>query len=139
MIRQTFYMDRYDWTVYAYYAVDDYYTDEIVELLYDVGCRGSDLVSAEKNLSSGNLDTGLTYSNFDTHETVMVIAMTSSALEFAKSWRHEMGHLGDHISQTYGFDPHGEEIQYIGDGIVGKMWKVAKKFLCESCRSKNNL
>ena len=46
MIRQTFYMDRYDWTVYAYYAVDDYYTDEIVELLYDVGCRGSDLVRA---------------------------------------------------------------------------------------------
>mgnify|MGYP001550729438 FL=1 len=50
-----------------------------------------------------------------------------------------MGHLGDHISQTYGLDPHGEEIQYIGDDIVGKMWKVAKKFLCESCRSKNNL
>ena len=100
MIRQTFYMDRYDWTVYAYYAVDDYYTDEIVELLYDVGCRGSDLVSAEKNLSSGNLDTGLTYSNFDTPETVMVIAVTSSALEFAKSWRHELGPLGAHISQT---------------------------------------
>lgn len=130
MIRQCFYIDRYDWTVHAYYSVHGYYTDEIVSLLYETGCDGKDLMRAEDSLTAGKLNTGLTYSNLETHETVMVIASTSTAEEFAKSWRHELGHLGDHIARSYGINPHGEEIQYIGDMLVGATWNVARTFLC---------
>lgn len=133
MIRQRFHIEDYGWTVYAYYAVDAYYVDEIVSLLYRTGCDGQDIAKAEEILSSGKLDTGLAYSNITSHETVMVIAMTSSAQEFAKSWRHETGHLAAHIARAYGIDPYGEEIQYIGDKIVGKTWHIAKNFLCEEC------
>ena len=136
MIRQKIYIDKYDWTAYVYYAVDQYYTDEITDLLCEIGCHGDNLLDAAQNLSESKLDSGLTYSNFAMRETVMVIALTSSAKEFAKSWRHEMGHMACHIAQAYGVDPYGEELQYIGDAIVEEMWKVAKNFLCECCRKK---
>lgn len=136
MIVQQFYIDKYDWNVTCFYAVTRYYTDEIVDMLIDIGCRGKNLKDAYANLSSGNLNTGLTYSNFQLRETVMVIALTSTPKEFAESWRHEMGHLATHIAQTDNIDPYGEEIQYIGDNIVSEMWEVAHKFLCERCRPK---
>lgn len=136
MIRQRFTLKKYDWRVQVYYAVTGYYVEEIMDRLIDIGCRGENLEQADENLISGKLDTGLTYSNYALRETVMVIALTSSPEEFMKSWRHEMGHLADHIAQVNYIDPHGEELQYIGDAIVGEMWDVAKRFLCERCRTK---
>ena len=72
----------------AYYAVDTYYTEEILDNMHSIGCDGDMLRTAYDNINSGNLNTGVTYSNFGTRETVMVIALTSSSKEFAKSWRH---------------------------------------------------
>lgn len=89
---------------------------------------------AYNNLTSGKLDTGLTYSNSDTRETVIVFAKTSSAKEFQQSYKHETGHLQTHIAQTFGIDPYGEEIQYIGDDIVEATWEIAKGLLCDHCR-----
>lgn len=95
---------------------------------------GGDLQRAYSNLTSGRLDTGLTYSNRDTRETVMVFAKTSCAKEFQQSYKHETGHLQDHIAQTFGIDPHGEELQYIGDDIVEETWEIAGDLLCDRCR-----
>lgn len=134
MIRQTFELPEYDWQVQCYYAVNGYYVSEIMESLIDIGCKDRDLDNAYISLSSGNMNTGLTYSNKHTGETVIVIQITTTPKEFAKSWRHEMGHLATHIAEAYGIDPHGEEIQYIGDDIVEEMWDVAHHFLCEHCR-----
>lgn len=53
MIRQRFDIEEYGWKVEVYYAVDCYYTDEIMGRLYDIGCRGDDLETAYRNLSSG--------------------------------------------------------------------------------------
>lgn len=52
MIRQRFDIEEYGWKVAVYYAVDCYYTDEIIGRLYDIGCRGDDLETAYRNLSS---------------------------------------------------------------------------------------
>ncbi len=136
MIRQTFDLPEYGWRVRCYYCVHGYHVSEIMNSLEDIGCRGKNLNDAYESLSSGKLDTGLTYSNKRTGETVIVIQITTTPKEFAKSWRHEMGHLATHIAEAYGIDPHGEEIQYIGDDIVEEMWDVAHHFLCEHCRSR---
>lgn len=134
MIRQHFTLPKYSWRVYAYYVVTEPDADEILDALAHIGCNGEDLHRAYNNLTSGNLDTGLTYSNRDTRETVMIIARTSSAKEFQKSYKHETGHLQDHIAQTFGINPHGEELQYIGDDIVEETWETAKDLLCDHCR-----
>ena len=137
MIRQRFdIIGRYYWTVYCYYVVHAYDIDEIITQLEKVGCRGKHLRTAYENISSGRLDTGLAYTNHDNRKTVIVIAKTSSALEFAQSWTHEVGHLADHIAQYYEISPHGEEIRYLQDSIIVKMWPIAKDLLCECCRNK---
>lgn len=134
MIRQTFELPKYGWTVRVYYAVTGYYVRDIMENLVDIGCNGEDLDNAYMSLSSGNLDTGLTFSNERKGKTVIVIQLTTSAKEFLKSLRHEVGHLATHIAEAYNINTHGEEIQYIGDDIIDEMWDVARHFLCEECR-----
>lgn len=134
MIRQRFTLPNYDWRVYAYYVVTKPNADEILDALVHIGCSGEDLQRAYNNLTSGRIDTGLTYSNSDTRETVIVFAKTSSAKEFQQSYKHETGHLQSHIAQTFDIDPYGEEIQYIGDDIVDATWEIDKDLLCDCCR-----
>lgn len=138
MIRQRFELGKHDWEVFAYYAVDTYYVNEIIDRLFSIGCRDENIRTAYNNLTAGQLDTGLTYSNYATRQTVMVIAITSSSKEFEKSWRHECGHLATHICQAFDITPYGEEIQYLGQDIVEATWDIAKNFLCEChcCKKK---
>ena len=138
MIVDEFILKKYDWHCKVYYAVDCYYVTEIISDMYDIGCDGDMLRAAYENINSGSLNTGVTYSNFLKRETVMVIALTSSAKEFAKSWRHECGHMATHICQALDINPYGEEIQYIGDDIIEETWDYAKSPLCDCkcCKKK---
>ena len=131
MIRQQFDISKYDWKVEVYYAVDCYYTDEIMGRLYDIGCRGDDLRTAYENLSAGKPDTGLTYSNCGTRQTVMVIGITSSATQFQNSYDHERKHLEAHIAAALGIDPWGEEICYLSGEIGQLMFEKARLMLCD--------
>lgn len=135
MIRQQFTLPKYGWRCFVYYVVTKLDADEIIDRLMQIGCDGDALERAYRNLTSGKCDTGLTYSNTSSHETVMVIAKTTNAKEFAQSWRHEMGHTADHIALCHDIDPHGEELQYIGDALIEKMWPVSHKLLCDCCRA----
>lgn len=134
MIRQQFYEKSTKWKVYAYYIVTEPDADELMQRLYEIGCRGKNLSQAFLNLTSGKLDTGLTYTNQSTHETVVVIAKTSTALEFLQSLTHEFGHVACHIAQAYNIPLSGEEVRYISDNLLAKTWPISKELLCDSCR-----
>lgn len=134
MIRQKFHIPKYDWYVTVYYAVTCYYVCEIISRLYVMGCAQSELSRAYRNIASGNLDTGLTFSNPESRETLMVIGLTSSPEEFQNSFDHEKGHLCKHISKACGIDPYGEEYQYLSGDVGQRMFPVARRFLCEHCR-----
>lgn len=134
MIRQTFHLPKYDWTVRVYYAVTSFYVDEIMDNLHRIGCRGKNLRKAHRSLLAGKLDSGITYSDYSSGRTVIVLDLTSSSKEFLKSLHHETGHLAEHIAEAFGIDPGGEEIQYLGDDIMEEMWPIARHFLCEDCR-----
>lgn len=136
MIVQDFHIARYGWKVRVYYAVSTYWADMITNELRDMGCNGIHLERAYHNLTSGSLDTGLTYSDFENRRTLMVISRTSSAAQFQNSLDHEKGHLCMHISHCMGIDPYGEEAQYLSGYVGQKMFSVARHFLCEHCREK---
>lgn len=132
MIIQDFYIPQYDWHVRVYYAVTTYWTRKIINDLEAIGCSQSNIERAYANLSRGDLNTGLTYSN--NGYTVMVISLTSTPAQFQNSYDHEKGHLCRHISQAYNINPYSEEEQYLAGYIGQKMFPVAQKFLCEHCR-----
>lgn len=133
MIRQKIHLASCDWTAYIYYVVTAFNMDEILDRLQSIGCKGEHLETASKNLSSGKCDTGLTYSNHLKRQTVIVIAKTSSPLQFIQSWTHEISHMADHIAQSFGIDPHGENIRYLQDDIIAETYPEAKHFLCKCC------
>lgn len=136
MITQEIYLEEYDWYCYIYYAVSKVWAEAILYDLERIGCSAADLYRAEENLADGNKNTGLTFSNPDIKESIMVLSRTTSAEEFANTFDHEKGHLAKHIAKAYGLDPFGEEVQYLSGDIARKMFPVAKRFMCECCRKK---
>lgn len=135
MIRQRFVIEKYHRNVSVYYAVGSYCIDEITGNMYSTGCDGEMPRTAYDNMGSGEMDTGVAYSNFRDRKTVTVIAIASSAKGFEKSWRHGCGHLAAHICRAPGMTPYGEEIRYTGDDIVEKTREYARPLPCEcNCR-----
>lgn len=134
MIRQRLYIDKYDWNVYCYYAVDAYYVDEIAERLIEVGCNGTLLERAVRNMSSGTLNNGLTYSNLQTRESVMVIALTSNASQFLNSLVHELRHLINNICEVWGIEQDSEESCYLAGDVAQMMFGKVRRLMCDHCR-----
>ena len=135
MIRQKIYLDNYDILVHAYYATTQYYTEEILNRLYEAGCRGTFLRRAEANLSAGALNTGLTYYSPHKREAVMVIAITSSAAEFFDSLMHELSHLTAYIAKDEGLSFTGEDIAYLEGDLAREIFPEVQHLLCDCCRN----
>lgn len=137
MIRQTLYIEKYNWIVYAYYAVDGYYIEEIMEQLYSIGCRGNFLMKAYENMSQNRLNQGLTYSNGKRRRSVLVVGLASSPEEYENSIQHELRHLVDNISDALGLEP-GEPPGYLTGETAMQMHPVTKLLTCECecCKEK---
>lgn len=130
MIRRQFYIDRLDWKVCIYYAVDKYDTYSILQKMKRIGASDKFLYIAKDNMLSNNMDTGVTYSNFLHRATVMVIGIASSAHEFFNSYTHEMRHLQDDLANMNGIPLDGEDVAYLSGEIAMKVFDYIKKFIC---------
>lgn len=129
MIKQKFRLDRFDWEITIFYAVHGYYVEDIMHDLKRIGIRGKKLAKAEENLTSGEINSGLTYVN--NGEAVCVIGVASSAAQYMDSIVHEVMHLCKFIGKAEGLDPYGEEVCYIGGEIGRKMWPKSKLLTSE--------
>ena len=127
MIRQKIHVRG--WKVWVYYAVHEYYAEEIMENLRYIGISEREALRAFRNLSSGKVNTGLTYAN--KHMAVVVIGMASSASEYANSISHETHHLSVFIAKHEGIALDSEEVCYIAGEIAEKMHPVAKLLTSE--------
>lgn len=136
MIMHDFFLKKADWMVRVYISVSTYHADEILDDLIYLGCQGENLKRAKESLWEGNLNTGLTYTNIERRETVMVIAKASSGAEYWNSIDHEKLHLLQDIATADGIDPFGEEISYISGEFIRDLFNVAKSVLCDCCRKK---
>lgn len=135
MIRQKITLPKYDnWEIMAYYATSRYAVDEIMEQLWLIRIDANNAKRAFDNLSSGELDTGLCYSNYSLRKSVLVVALTTSASEFMNSLTHEFAHACVHISTALDIDKQSEDFAYmIGDLCQIAFGKV-NELLCEHCR-----
>ena len=134
MIRQTLYIQPYDWICHCYYAVDGYFIDEISDKLLAIGCDGKDYERAVANMESRRLDTGFCFSNTVHRESVLVIALTSDASQFADSQSHEVRHLANNICTSFGIDKDNEESCYLQGWITRMMYPYVRHLLCDHCR-----
>ena len=132
MIRQDVYLEKWDWYVIVYYAVNTYYMDEILEELEMIGCTYADEI--EEDLTQHPYNNGLTYSNMRRRVSLIVIGLTETPDEFQNTYDHEKGHLAMHIAEEDRMDVFGEEFQYLTGEIGKQTFPIAKRFMCEHCR-----
>ena len=137
MKTQVIYLDDYDWLIKVYYAIDTYYTDEILGELDSIDCEPEAFYKIAELLDNFTENIGFTYTDVQKHVTFIIIGLTSSAEEFMNTFIHEVGHATTHIAEYYDLDFHSEEIQYLQGDIALEMFDVAKEFLCEHCRDIN--
>lgn len=134
MKHQRIYIEDYDWVVDVFYDTVAEDADIVLGYLRRLGCSGGDYIHSRNNLRSGDMDTGLTYSDNRKRESVMVIGRSSTLAEFLNSWMHESTHLQRHICQEYWINPYSEEAAYLAGDIAMKMHPVLSQFMC-SCQS----
>lgn len=134
MIVQNIYLEDWDWHITVYYAVDTYYADKIIKEMIYMGCNKKELRKAENLLKRGSYNIGLTYSNFRDQHSIVVIGLTNTPEEFQNTFDHEKGHLAMHIGKALDIDIFGEEYQYLTGEIGQKMFKIARRFMCDHCR-----
>lgn len=135
MIRQKITLPKYDnWEIMAYYATSRYAVDEIMEQLWLIGIDAGNARRAFDNLTSGDLDTGLCYSNYSLRKSVIVVALTSTASEFMNSLTHEFAHACIHISTALGIDKQSEDFAYMMGNLCQIAFNKVNDLLCEHCR-----
>ena len=134
MIIQDIYLPKYKWSVRVYYAVNDYYSEEILEKLLEYNPTVAEYNSVKELMENYEYNTGFTFSDYRKKQSIMVIGLTTSPSEFQNTFDHEKGHLAIHIAKYYDIDPYGEEYQYLTGDIGKKLFPIASKFMCKHCK-----
>lgn len=138
MIARRLYIESYDWELFLYVAVSRYDSDKILRMMEEVDASDRLIDRIRKNLLSGKLNSGFTFSNKRTKQSVMVVGLTSSAKEEFNSISHELRHLTDDIAQTYGIKMCGERVAYLTGDIAERIFPIVSDLLCCRCHQKHN-
>ena len=137
MKRHFFHIEQHDWVVKAYIDTTKEDAEEILGELMSIGADMDVMRLAYKNLSSGGLNTGLTYASPWNRETVIVVSRASSAEEYFNSIVHEIAHAGVYTCEALGIDLKSEQAAYFQGGLARDLYPCIKEFLCECCRHKS--
>lgn len=135
MKTQTIYLEDYDWDIRVFYDTRGIDYPKVMDALKEIGCPKESLIRSFKNLTSGNANNGLTFSQPQMKESVISIGYASSLGEFLSTATHEIVHAIHHIAQHYGIDPYGEEIAYLAGTIAREMHPLLQQYMC-SCKKK---
>lgn len=138
MIRTRIYIKRYDWLVTCYIAVTHYATEDILEDLRSIGCRGKNYQDAEAKLRKGEVNAGMTYTSYRNMESVMVTSIADSAAEQMNTITHEIAHVCAHIAYAMDIDMASEEYAYMVGDVSMAIFPKVNHLLCERCRKNNH-
>lgn len=136
MITRRVEIKKYGWALHVYCAVRSYFVEDILMHLADIGCSGEFLEEAERNMRGGTLNRGLTYSNWGSRETVLVVGLASSPEEYANSIVHELWHFAVHVSRALGLDMEGEEPAYLIGETMRELMGYVSPLVCCHCRAR---
>ena len=133
MIRFEIYLKRIDWKVTVMYAVTCYNLEALEEVLEDAGASDHTIDKALGLIEARRLNQGFTYSNMERRSSVMVVALASSAEQYANSIAHERGHLVAQIADKLGMDLRGEEPCYLAGDLAQQMHAIDSMLVCPKC------
>lgn len=136
MEKQILYIKPYKWKVTIFYDTKPQDVGIVIDILYKLGCSEDEIEKSYRNITSGDANNGLTYSNIEMRESVLSLGYTDSKSQFLNTFSHELTHLCQHICKYYNISPYGEEAAYLAGDIGQRMFPVARKFICGHCRKR---
>lgn len=128
MIRQEIDVDGY-WKVVVYYDVDYDLFDVIADELLKAGLSRPGLNTLYSKMSSGRAK-AVTFSNEEERVSVVLLNRHRSLTDYVNSIVHEAEHVKQAMLRGYDVDDEGEEPAYTVGYLVGRMWKVAGRYVC---------
>lgn len=131
MIVKDFYISKYDWYVTVYYNVTCEDLKKVIFHLNLLDCDKSTKQKIGANIKKCELNTGLTYTNYELRQSLMVISETSSFDEFLNTVTHENMHLSIHIMEYLKEDLTGETPCYLMGYITQAQADIIKYFVCK--------
>lgn len=139
MIKQEVYLPKYRWSIKVFYAVDTYYSKEILNELLNYNPTVKEYNTVMDLMHNYEYNIGFTFTDTGNKQSLVIIGLTTSPSEFQNTFDHEKGHLAMHIADYYNIDCHSESFQYLVGEIGKKLFPVAKKFLCKHCKKELTL
>ena len=101
MMEQNLHIKEIGWSLRIFYCPKTASQRSIVlKRLFDAGCTGKNYRRAMALLNSGAWNIGLTYTNKDDRETIIVIGCSSDFAEFVNTLTHEINHFIEHVMEA---------------------------------------
>lgn len=124
------------WGITVFFPLTCYHVNDIMRVLQWMDCGKSDMRKAYFNLTSGQMNNGLTFSNYEMCESVIVFAMSETPEQYFNLIVHELHHLSVQIGVANGLDLTEEEVCYINGDVAMLMFPLVSRLFCECKKQK---
>ena len=126
MIQQNLHIEEIGWNLRIFYCPKTSSQRSIVlQRLFDAGCTGKNYRRAMALLNSGSLNIGLTYTNKDEMETIIVIGCSSDIAEFVNTLTHEINHFIEHVMEALNIESGTEDEAYFTGELFELLYRDA--------------
>lgn len=122
------------WKIIFLFSFDAYDKEQILDALVWADAPNSIISQVSENISAGRLNEGFCYSNTQERKTIAAIGQTATGPEFLDTTVHEITHIAQHIANTDGMDPWGEDIAYLAGDISHEISDIVCEMSCPHCR-----
>ena len=132
MIRKRYNIDvkGENWQITIFFPLTCYHVEEIMQELSLIDCNKTDMRKAWNNLTSGKMNNGLTFSNYELRKSVIVFAMSESKEEYFNLVLHELHHLAVQIGVANNMNLEGEGVCYINGDVGMMMFPLVRYLFC---------
>ena len=125
------------WTILFLFSFDQYDMERIHDALLWVDAPNSIISQVERNVQSGRLNEGFTYSEPSLRRTVFATGIAENGPEVLNSVVHEIIHICQHIAIEDGMDPFGEPFAYLGGDISREVSDIVCELSCPQCHRRD--
>ena len=126
MIQQNLHIEEIGWSLRIFYCPKTSSQRSIVlQRLFDAGCTGKNYRRAMSLLNSGALNIGLTYTDKEERETIIVVGCSSDIAEFVNTLTHEINHFIEHVMEALNIESGTEDEAYFTGELFELLYRDA--------------
>lgn len=112
------------WHITIFLPISCYDVKEILSTLKSIDCSTENINTAFTNLTSGQMNNGLTFTNPQLRKTISVWAIATSPDQYLNLITHELHHLAVQIASANKLDLEEEDVCYINGDIAQHLYDI---------------